>query len=40
MPETLVNVLAENMKSKDTIVAVIEAIAHSSLYIPNAQKFS
>lgn len=40
MPETLVNVLAENTKTKDTIVAVIEAIAHSSLYIPNAQKFS
>lgn len=40
LPETLVNVLAENTKSKDTIVAVIEAISNSSLYVPNAQKFS
>lgn len=36
MPETLVNVLAENIKSKDTIVAVVEAIANTALYIPNA----
>ncbi len=40
MPETLVNVLAENNKSKDTIVAIIEAISNTSLYIPNAEKFS
>lgn len=40
IPETLVNVLAEATKSKDVIVAVIEAIAHSSLYVPNAEKFS
>ena len=36
IPETLVNVLAMNAKSRDTIVAIIEAIAHSSLYIKNA----
>lgn len=40
IPETLVNVLAEGLKSKDTIVAVIEAIAHSSLYVQNAEKYS
>lgn len=40
IPETLVNVLAMNMKSKDTIVAVIEAISNSSLYIKNAEKFA
>ena len=40
IPETLVNVLAENTKSKDTIVAVIEAIANSALYVPNAEKFA
>lgn len=40
MPETLVNVLAENSKTKDTIVAVIEAISHTSLFMPNAEKFS
>lgn len=40
IPETLVNVLAENTKGKDTIVAVIEAIADSALYVPNAEKFS
>ena len=40
MPETLVNVLAQNMKQKDTIVAIIEAIAHSSLYFPNAERLS
>lgn len=40
IPETLVNVLASNQKSKDTIVAVIEAISNASLYLPNAEKFS
>ncbi len=40
MPETLVNVLAQNTKSRDTIVAVIEAIAHSSLFVPNAKKYA
>ena len=32
--------LAQNAKTKDTLVAVIEAIAHTSLYVPNAEKFS
>jgi hypothetical protein len=36
IPETLVNVLAENTKSKDCIVAVIEAISNSALFLPNA----
>jgi hypothetical protein len=36
IPETLVNVLAENTKSKDCIVSVIEAISNSALYVPNA----
>jgi hypothetical protein len=36
IPETLVNVLAENTKSKDCIVSVIEAISNSALYLPNA----
>jgi len=40
MPESLVGVLASNAKSKDTIVAVIEAVANCSLYYPNAEKFS
>ncbi len=40
MPETLVNVLAKNNKSRDTIVAVIEAIAHSALYVPNAKQYA
>jgi hypothetical protein len=40
VPETLVNVLAQNAKSKDTIVAIIEAISNTSLYQPNAEKFA
>jgi hypothetical protein len=28
------------MKSKDTIVAIIEAIANSSLYVENAEMFA
>ena len=40
IPETLVGVLAEGAKSKDTIVAVIEAIADCAVYIENAQKFT
>lgn len=40
MPETLVTVLAQNAKSKDTIVNVIEAITNTALYLPNAEKFS
>lgn len=40
VPETLVNVLAQNQRSKDTIVAIIESIAHTSLYHPNAEKFA
>lgn len=38
--ETLVSVLAEGNKSKDTVVAVIEAIADCSVYIENAKKFT
>jgi hypothetical protein len=34
--ETLVSVLAEGNKSKDTVVAVIEAIADCAVYIENA----
>mmetsp|Transcript_31271 Transcript_31271/g.23236 ORF Transcript_31271/g.23236 Transcript_31271/m.23236 type:complete len:231 (-) Transcript_31271:1656-2348(-) len=40
VPETLVNVLAQNAKSKDTIVAIIEAIANTALYHPNAEKYA
>ncbi len=40
MAEALVNVLAEGNKSKDTVVAVIEAIADCAIYIENAQKFT
>jgi hypothetical protein len=40
VPETLVSVLAEGGKSKDTTVAVIEAIADCAVYIENAQKFT
>ena len=40
MPETLVNVLAQNRKSKDTIVAIIEAITNTTLYYKNAERFS
>jgi hypothetical protein len=40
VPETLVNVLAESSRSKDTIVAVIEAIADTAVYIENAEKFT
>ncbi len=40
IPETLVSVLAESTRAKDTIVAVIEAIADTSVYIENAQKFT
>ena len=38
--DTLVSVLAEGYKSRDTIVAVIEAIADCAVYIENAQKFT
>ena len=34
------NVLAQNAKSKDTIVAMIEAIANTAIYLPSAQKFT
>ena len=40
MPETLVTVLAQNAKSKDTIVTIVEAITNAALYIANADKFS
>ena len=40
VPETLVSVLAEASKSRDTTVAVIEAIADCSVYYENAQKFT
>ena len=32
--------LAQNAKSKDTIVAMIEAISNTALYLPNAEKFT
>jgi hypothetical protein len=38
--ETLVSVLAANKHSKDTLVAVIEAIASTSIYIENAEKYT
>jgi hypothetical protein len=38
--ETLVSVLAESTRSKDTIVAAIEAIADTSVYCENALKFT
>jgi hypothetical protein len=38
--ETLVSVLAESTRAKDTIVAVIEAIADTSVYYENAIKFT
>ena len=38
--ETLVSVLAESTRAKDTIVAVIEAIADTSIYYENAIKFT
>ena len=38
--ETLVSVLAENSRTKDTVVAVIEAIADTSVYYENALKFT
>lgn len=38
--ETLVSVLAEGTRAKDTIVAVIEAIADTSVYYENALKFT
>lgn len=40
VPETLVNLLAENKKSIDALIFVIEALANCSLYEPNAKKFS
>ena len=38
--ESLVSVLAEGVRAKDTIVAVIEAIADTSIYYENAIKFT
>ena len=38
--ETLVSILAESTRAKDTIVAVIEAIADTSIYYENAIKFT
>lgn len=38
--ESLVSVLAEGVRAKDTIVAVIEAIADTSIYYENAMKFT
>ena len=40
IPETLVNLLAENTKDMSVITIVIEALAACSLYEPNSQKFS
>jgi hypothetical protein len=40
IPEALVSVLATNSRSRDVVVAVIEAIANASIYIENALKFT
>ncbi len=40
VPETLVTVLAENNHTKDTLVAVIEAIANTAMFIDNADKYT
>ena len=40
IPETLVNLLAENKKDINVIIVVIEALAACSIYEPNSQKFS
>lgn len=40
VPETLVTVLAENTHTKDTLVAVIEAIANTAMFIENADKYT
>ena len=38
VPETLVNILAQNKNQRQTIVSIIEAIAATSLFKKNAQK--
>lgn len=40
MPETLVSVLTEGVRTRDTVVAVIEAIANCSIFFDNADKFT
>jgi len=37
MPETLVNILANNPKNIETVITVTEAIAHSALYYKSAE---
>jgi len=40
VPETLVNILANNPQNKETVITVTEAIAHSALYAKSAEQFT
>lgn len=40
IPETLVNILAQNPEDMETVITVTEAIAHSSLYCKSAEQFT
>ena len=40
VPETLVTILTENQQPRDTVVAIIEAIANCANYYENAEKFT
>jgi hypothetical protein len=40
MPDTLVNILAQNPENQETVITVTEAIAHSALYCKAAEKFT
>jgi hypothetical protein len=40
VPETLVEILAQGVRSNDMMISAIEAIGHTSLYCVNAQRYS